>query len=233
MIGSPVPWSGPAQGPGQRQVRADAGDHVADVGHPLAEVLVLAAGEGRGVFLQDHLQGRERRQALGADQGVDLRQQRPVADDLQVALEDVGLGRAELLGDLRDDRLQLRGGGRHGAIEPLDLAGDQARVAEVLGLVGAEDRIDPVGDPTDTPGLTATPLCMACSVLSFAPAASRPAGPSGPTRSARPGGRPARGPIPGVGWGGGQVGRWSDRTEGGEPGRSEHRTGVPRRRPIA
>ena len=57
-----------------------------------------------------------------------------------MALEDVGLGRAELLGHLLDDRLQLGRRSRHGPVEPLDLGGDQARVGQHLRLARAEDR---------------------------------------------------------------------------------------------
>ena len=45
----------------------------------------------------------------------------------------LGLGAAELLGDLRDDRLQLGDRERHGALEPLDLGRDLARSSSICG----------------------------------------------------------------------------------------------------
>ena len=130
-------------------MRADPRDHVADVGQPLAEIILLDPGERGRVALEDDLQGRERRQVLGLDQRADLRQQRLVVDDLEVALEDLGLGRAELLLHLGDDRLELGGRRRHRAVEPLDLGRDQRRVGERLRLARPEHRVDPVGDPHD------------------------------------------------------------------------------------
>ena len=58
----------------------------------------------------------------------------------------LGLGAAELLGDLRDDRLELGGRRRHGAVETLDLGRDLAGIGEHLRLARPEDRVDPVGD---------------------------------------------------------------------------------------
>ena len=59
----------------------------------------------------------------------------------------LGLGAAELLGDLRDDRLELRDRERHGALETLDLGRDLARVGQHLRLARPEHRVDSVGDP--------------------------------------------------------------------------------------
>ena len=51
------------------QVRADPRDHVADVGHPLAEVLLLDPGEAGGVALEDRPEGREGGQAAASRSG--------------------------------------------------------------------------------------------------------------------------------------------------------------------
>ena len=144
----------------RRQVRLDPQDHVADVGHPLAEVILLDPRELRGVAVHDDLQRRQRRQLLVLDQVVDLGQERGVVDDLQVALEDVGLGESpSSCGDLLDDRLELGRRLGHGAVEPLDLRRDLARDVEGLLLDRAEHRLHAMGhahhDPrTDTDSLT-------------------------------------------------------------------------------
>ena len=128
-------------------MRADPRDHIANVGDPLAEVIVLDPRECRRVALQDQLQRREGRQLLHLDQVVDLGEQGLVIDDLKVALKDARLGAAELLSDLRDDRLELRDRERHGSLEALDLGRDQARIGEHLRLPRPEHRVDSVRDP--------------------------------------------------------------------------------------
>ena len=153
-------------GPGRlrRQVRADPRDHVADVGHPLAEVVVLDPGEGRGVILKDRLQCRERRQVLDLDQVVDLGQQRLVVDDLQVAPEDLasaGPSCWATFGTIASSSAAECATARSNRSIS---AGTRRRVGEQLRLARAEDRVDPVGDPTTTPGLTAIPLCITRSV---------------------------------------------------------------------
>ena len=90
---------------------------------------------------------------------MDLGQERRVVDDLQVALEDVGLGGTQHLGDLLDDDLQLGRRLRHGPVEPLDLRRDQARVVEGLLLDRAEHRLHAMGNAdhdsrTDTDSFT-------------------------------------------------------------------------------
>ena len=64
---------------------------------PLAEVILLDPGELGRVAVHDGLQRRQGRQLLGLDQLVDLRHHGRVVDDLQVALEDLGVRVAELL----------------------------------------------------------------------------------------------------------------------------------------
>ena len=92
---------------GGRHVRSDPGEDVAKVGDPFPEEVLLDPGEARSITLEDDLQSGERGQALGFDQVADLGEHRPIVDDLEVRLEDRRFGRAELLADLDDDRLQL------------------------------------------------------------------------------------------------------------------------------
>ena len=60
-----------------RQVRADPQDHVADVGHPLPEIILLDPGELRRIALHDGLKRRQRGHLLVLDEVVDLGQRAP------------------------------------------------------------------------------------------------------------------------------------------------------------
>ncbi len=132
---------------------------------PLAEVFVLDLGERGRVSLEDDLKRRERGQLLGLDQRADLGEHRLVVDDLEMALEDLGLGRAELLGDLRDDRFQL--GGRQPQPHARTARSRRAPAegsARDCGSLAPNTESTRYATPTTTPGLTAIPLCMACRV---------------------------------------------------------------------
>ena len=156
-----APSAGPSGG-WTRQVRADPRDHVADVGHPLAEVVVLDPGEGGRVALEDHLERREGRQPLRLDQRADLGQQRLVVDDLEVALEDVGLGRrraaAATLG--RSPRARPPTPPRRGRTAR-SRPGPAPASASVCGSPEPKTESTRYATPTTTPGLTAIPLCIA------------------------------------------------------------------------
>ena len=142
-----------------RQVRLDPQDHVADIGHALAKELLLAPRQLGGVTVHDHLKRRQGRQLLIFDQSMNLGKERRVVDDLQVALEDVGLGGTQHLGDLLDDDLQVSRRSRHGPVEALDFRRNQARVVESLLLDRAQHRLHAMGNAdhdsrTDTNSLT-------------------------------------------------------------------------------
>src|SRR4051812_43291624 len=79
------------------QVRSDAGDDVAYVGNSLAKIVVLYPGECRSVLLQDDLEGREGGKVSSTYKVSNLILQRRIVNDLEVALEDLSLGRANLL----------------------------------------------------------------------------------------------------------------------------------------
>jgi hypothetical protein len=132
-------------------VRADAGDHVADVRHALPVKIVLDPGKRLGVLLQNLVQGRQRRQSVGFDLLPDLGQQAAVLEDRHVGPKNLGLGRADLLLDLGDDALQLLAGQGHGPVEPFDLPGDVRRVVELDRLQGADRRLDAVSRADDHP----------------------------------------------------------------------------------
>ena len=107
------PSEGATAGGLDGQVRADPRDDVAEVGHPLAEIVLLDPGEAGGVPLEDDLDAP--RAPSGAATRSGARTLASIASSLTIwrwRLEDVGLGRAELLGDLLDDRLQLGRRGR-------------------------------------------------------------------------------------------------------------------------
>ena len=136
---------GPAGTDGQ--VRSDPADDVAEVGDPLSEIILLDPGEAGGVGLQNVLDRRKRRELLRLDPLADPGKHPFVVDDLEVGLEDLGLGRAELLANLEDDRLELGGRGGHGPLEPLDLGRYLRGVGEGLRIARPEDRVDPISHP--------------------------------------------------------------------------------------
>ncbi len=91
---------------------------------------------------------------------MNLGQQRRIIDDLEMALEDVGRGAAQLLGDLLDERLQLGRRLGHRPVEALDLGGNLARGwSSDCCSIEPENRFDAVGDAhhdsrTDTDSFT-------------------------------------------------------------------------------
>ncbi len=126
------------------QVRADPQDHVADVGHPFPEVILLDPCELRGVAVHHGLKGRQRGQVLVLDEVVDLGQKGRIVDDLQVALEDLGLGFPQVLGDFLDQGLKVGRGLGDGPVELVDLGGNLAGVVQGLLFERAEDRLHAV-----------------------------------------------------------------------------------------
>ena len=127
-------------------MRADPQDHVADVGHPLPEIILLDPRELRRVAVHDRLEGRQGGHLLVFDEIMDLGEQGRIVDDLQMALEDLGLGLAQFLGDLLDHGLQVGRRLGHGPVEPLDLGGNLAGIVQGLLFDRAEDRLHAVGD---------------------------------------------------------------------------------------
>ncbi len=147
-----VPVPGIARGIGMAdglagQVRADPQDHVPDIGHPLPEEILLDPRELRRIALHDRLKGGQGGHLLVFDEVVDPGQQRRVVDDLQVALEDLGRGVAQLLGDLLDQGFQVGRRVGHGPVEPLNLVGDLVGAVQGLFFDRAEDRLHAVGNP--------------------------------------------------------------------------------------
>ena len=143
------------------QMRLDPQDHVADVVHPLAKKLLLDLRELGGVAVHDHLQGRQGRQLLVLDQRADLRAQRRVVDDLQVALEDLGLGGARAPGRPCWTIASSSAAGLATARSNRSIS-----AATRLGLSRVCCSNEPNTDstrwatPTTTPGLTPIPLRM-------------------------------------------------------------------------
>ena len=125
-------------------MRPDPRDHVAHVVEPLTEVILLDAGELGGVGLHHQLEGRERRQVLLFDDPVNPGEQLGIVENLQMGLEDLGRGRAQLLIDPLDQALQLGGSLVDGMIEVSDLGGNLAGTLQGLRLARSQNRFHAV-----------------------------------------------------------------------------------------
>ena len=107
----------------QGQLGHDAADHVAHVGHALAQVLVLDLREQLGVLVERLVQGGGGIDVAIEDGRLDLADEGGVAEQQAMGAEDGGLVLADLLRDAGDDGVEFLGGGGAGPVEPADLAG--------------------------------------------------------------------------------------------------------------
>ncbi len=90
------------------EVTAHSNDHVAHIGQPLLDVLVVRAGKQFGVVLEQAVQGGLGRLPLLDDTRADPRLQRRIAQNRFVNAENRGFFRADLAGDLLVQGVQVR-----------------------------------------------------------------------------------------------------------------------------
>ena len=128
----------------QGELGQEAADHIADVSHPLLEILVGDAGEQLGVLFQGVVQGGAGVDLTIANDGLDLANQGRVAQQQAVGAKDGRLFLAELAGDALDDRVQLAGGGVDGVLEALNFGRDGGDL-EVGRLPASEHLVDAKG----------------------------------------------------------------------------------------
>jgi hypothetical protein len=128
----------------QGELRLDAADDVAQVGHAFLEVLVLDLSEEGGVLFERLVQGAVRVEMAVEDGGLDLAEQRRIAQQQTMRLKDGCFLVADLLVDAGNDRVQLEGGGGAGVVETTDLPRQGRRVEFARRALG-QHLIDAVG----------------------------------------------------------------------------------------
>ena len=124
------------------QLGDDLLDHVADVGHPLAQVLVADAGEQDVVLFQRLVQGGGGVELVVEDERLDLGDEGRVAEEHPVGAEDGGRVLADLAADAVDGLVQFGGDGVAGLVEPGDFGGQGGGVEQVRAVPG-QGRVEP------------------------------------------------------------------------------------------
>ena len=90
----------------QGQLGQDAADHVAQVGHAFLQIGIGDLLEELAVFFEDGLQGGGGVDLVGQDGGLDLADQRRIAQELAMGAENGRLVLADLVGHAIDDGVE-------------------------------------------------------------------------------------------------------------------------------
>ena len=124
-----------------------APQNVADVGHPLAQVVVFNLGEKAGVFLERFLKGRAGIHVPIQDGGPDLLDQRRIAKQQPMRPENAGLFFAHFLADPTNNSVQLLGRCGTGIRKPIHLT-RQGRCVQAVRLLLCQQLIHAIS-PAD------------------------------------------------------------------------------------
>jgi hypothetical protein len=112
----------------QRELGHDLLRHVANVGHSLAQILVVDASEEHVVLIESLFQGRGGIQLTGEDVVLDFGDQGGIAKNGPVAAENVGRVFADLFANAVDGLVQFGGDGVAGLVESAHLGGQGGRI---------------------------------------------------------------------------------------------------------
>ena len=110
------------------QLRENAADHVAEVGHALLQIRVGDLAEQLVIFVENLAQGGRGVDVAFENGGSDARAERRIAQQQAMGAKDGGLILANLLADALDGGVQFAGDRSAGVIETTDLAGQRGSV---------------------------------------------------------------------------------------------------------
>ena len=147
------------------EMAADPHDHVADVGHPFAEILVLGAGEQGRIFLQHAVERVGGRLMAIDDPMADFFVEGRIAEDRLVGLKDRGLGFADLRGDLLVKRAEIVGRRIAGLLVAGQL-GKHLVGGKSTGLRIHEYLVNAIGRSHGHPGETPIPFPITEHIIS-------------------------------------------------------------------